>query len=112
VRSGGLRARLRAGPPAAAGTATLGTWLLPNKRRATVSWSGYDPQLQVLTAGLRSFAVQVRTDGGAWRWVTTSTTSRSWAFNAWKGPRYEVRVSPLERAGNRGAWITQTVSFR
>jgi uncharacterized protein YkwD len=97
---------------ASAGTAKLGTWLQSNKRRASVTWSGYDPQLQVLTAGLKSFAVQVRTDGGAWRWVTTSTTSRSWAFNAWKGHRYEVRVSPLDRAGNRGAWITQTVSFR
>ena len=96
---------------ASAAAPKLGTWLLSNKRLATVSWSGYDPQLQVLTAGLRSFAVQVRTDGAAWRSVATSTTSRSWTFNAWKGHRYEVRVSPLDRAGNRGAWVTSVVEY-
>jgi hypothetical protein len=97
---------------ASSGTPALGSWLTTNSRRATVSWSGYDPKLQVLTAGLRSFYVQVRTDGLTWKTVTTATTSRSWSFTAWKGHRYEVRVSPLDRAGNRGSWVTSVVDLR
>ena len=97
---------------ASTGTPALGSWLTANSRRATVSWSGYDPKLQVLTAGLRSFYVQVRTDGLTWKTVSTATTNRSWSFTVWKGHRYEVRVSPLDRAGNRGAWVTSVVDFR
>jgi uncharacterized protein YkwD len=97
---------------ASTGTPALGSWLTTNSRRATVSWSGYDPKLQVLTAGLRSFYVQVRTDGLTWKTVSTATTNRSWSFTVWKGHRYEVRVSPLDRAGNRGAWVTSVVDFR
>jgi hypothetical protein len=90
----------------------VGAWLSTYNRAVTVSWSGYDPRLQVLTAGLRSFAVQVRTDGGSWRTVASATTSQSWTFRAWKGHRYEVRVSPVDRAGNRGAWVTSAVGLR
>ena len=101
----------RTAAKAATGTTRL-TWLSTRTRSATVSWTGYDPRLQVLTAGLRSFAVQVRTDGGSWRSVTSGTTSHTWTFTAWTGHRYEVRVSPLDRAGNRGAWVTSVVDLR
>jgi uncharacterized protein YkwD len=93
-------------------TPTLGTWLASNKRLATVSWSGYDPRLQVLTAGLRSFAVQIRTDGGTWKIVSSATTSKSWTFYAWKGHHYEIRISALDRAGNRGAWVSSVLDWR
>ena len=102
----------RTAAKASTGTPVLGSWLTTNKRRATVTWSGFDPRLQVLTAGLRSYAVQVRTDGGVWKSVTWGTTSRSWSFNAWKGHYYDVRVRPLDRAGNRGVWVTSRVDLR
>src|SRR5438876_11024906 len=35
-------------------------------RSVKIAWTGYDPRLQVLTAGLRSYAIQRRTDGGTW----------------------------------------------
>jgi uncharacterized protein YkwD len=97
---------------AAMASPRVGAWLSTNNRAVTVSWSGYDPRLQVLTAGLRSFAVQIRTDGGSWRSVASSTTSNSWTFTAWKGHRYEVRVAPVDRAGNWGAWVTSVVGLR
>jgi uncharacterized protein YkwD len=96
----------------AASSHSLGTWTTLKTRTAKVNWSGYDPRLQVLTAGLRSFTVQIRTDGGAWRTVASSTTGASWSFRAWKGHRYDVRVSPLDRAGNRGSWVTSVFDLR
>jgi uncharacterized protein YkwD len=99
-------------PAVASSSRTLSAWATSRTRTATVSWAGYDPKLQVLTAGLRSFAVQVRTDGGSWRSVFASTTGRSWSFRAWRGHRYEVRVSALDRAGNRGTWVAQVVDLR
>jgi len=99
-------------PAVAASSRSLGAWTTTRTRTAKVSWSGYDPKLQVLTAGLRSFTIQVRTDGGAWRTIYSSTTNRAWSFRAWKGHRYEIRVSPLDRAGNRGTWVTSVVDLR
>jgi uncharacterized protein YkwD len=99
-------------PAVAASSRSFGAWITSTARTATVSWSGYDPRLQVLTAGLRSFTVQVRTDGGTWRTVYSSTTGTSWSFRAWKGHWYEIRVSPLDRAGNRGRWVSQIFDLR
>jgi uncharacterized protein YkwD len=96
----------------ASSSKSLGAWTSTRTRTANVSWAGYDPRLQVLTAGLRSFAVQVRTDGGSWRSVYSATTYRSWSFRAWTGHLYEVRVSALDRAGNRGGWVTSVVDLR
>jgi len=96
----------------AASSRSLGSWTTTKTRAAKVTWSGYDPRLQVLTAGLRSFTVQVRTDGGAWRTVYSSTTGTAWSFRAWKGHRYDVRVSPLDRVGNRGSWVTSVFDLR
>lgn len=69
----------------------------------TVRWTGGDPRLQVLTAGLRDYEVQRRVVGGTWRALgyrtTTSVTERL--------PRartYEYRIRARDRAGNRGDW--------
>ena len=94
---------------------SLGAWTLTATsatRLTKVTWSGYDPRLQVLTAGFRSFAVQIRMDGGSWRSVYSSTTLRSWTFRAWRGHYYEVRVSALDNKGNRGRWVTSVVDLR
>ena len=73
-------------------------------RLVTVSWRGGDVRLAVLTAGLRHYQVQVRTDGGAWRWFSTGTTSTSRSLRLWQGHTYVFRVRACDRVGNCGAW--------
>ena len=69
------------------------------------TWRGSDPLLQTHTAGLRDFAVQHRTDRGAWVTVSTATTStaRS-AVNRARRHWYGLRVRARDRAGNVGPW--------
>jgi uncharacterized protein YkwD len=73
-------------------------------RMVTVSWRGGDVRLAVLTAGLRNYQVQVRTDGGSWRWFSRATTSTSRSLRVWVGHRYVFRVRACDRVGNCGAW--------
>jgi uncharacterized protein YkwD len=73
-------------------------------RMVTVSWRGGDVRLAVLTAGLRHYQVQVRTDGGSWRWFATATTSTSRSLRLWTGHTYVFRVRACDRVGNCGAW--------
>ena len=81
-------------------------------RIAKVSWTGVDPRLQVLTSGLRSYAIQRRVDGGAWVTVLSSTTLRYMTFKLYLGHRYEFRILARDRAGNPGAWVTKAVDLR
>ena len=73
-------------------------------RTIAVSWRGGDVRLAVLTAGLRHYQVQVRTDGGSWRWFSTATTSTSRSIRLWLGHTYVFRVRACDRVGNCGAW--------
>jgi uncharacterized protein YkwD len=73
-------------------------------RTVSVTWRGGDIQLVVLTAGLRDYQVQVRTDAGAWRWFTTSTTRTSQAIRLWRGHAYDLRVRACDRRANCGSW--------
>src|SRR5262249_57397264 len=41
----------------ASSSKALGAWTTTSTRTAKVSWSGYDPKLQVLTAGLKSYSI-------------------------------------------------------
>jgi uncharacterized protein YkwD len=75
-------------------------------KRVTVSWSGADVPLQVLTSGLHSYQVQRRTDRGAWVTVATSTTVRSLTLDLAVNHTYEFRVAARDKAGNWGAWST------
>jgi hypothetical protein len=69
------------------------------------TWRGGDPALQTHTAGLRDYAVQMRVDNGAWRTVTSATTSTSRILaNRAGGHWYSLRVRARDRAGNVGAW--------
>jgi uncharacterized protein YkwD len=72
------------------------------------TWRGSDPLLQTHTAGLRDFAVQQRTDRGAWTTVSKATTStaRS-ATNRPGGHWYGLRVRARDRAGNVGPWSAE-----
>jgi len=87
-------------------------WTSSTTRTVKVTWSGSDPRLQVLTAGLNSFAVRVRVDGGAWTVISYSTTARSRTFTVRKGHLYEYRVSAKDNRGNRGAAVTTIVDMR
>jgi hypothetical protein len=69
------------------------------------TWRGGDPALQTHTAGLRDYAVQMRVDDGAWRNVTSATTSTSRTLvNRAGGHSYGVRVRARDRSGNLGPW--------
>jgi uncharacterized protein YkwD len=76
----------------------------PRHRTVTITWRGGDIRLVVLTAGLRYYQTQVRTDGGPWSWVSTGTTIRSRALRLWDGHVYTFRTRACDRAGNCGAW--------
>ncbi len=73
-------------------------------RLVTWSWSGDDILLAALTAGLRSFEIQRRVDGGAWISIWTSTGRRSWSTYVPAGHRISVRVRARDNAGNVGSW--------
>ncbi|HUQ79036.1 MAG TPA: CAP domain-containing protein [Patescibacteria group bacterium] len=92
-------AALRAGPTA-------------STRYTKLTWSGYDPKLQVLTAGLASFSVQRRVDGGAWTTAVTSTTYTSTSFKVVIGHVSEFRVAARDKKGNQGAWSTRVIDLR
>jgi uncharacterized protein YkwD len=71
-------------------------------------WSGRDTPLQTRTAGLRSFDVQYRTDGGSWHLVRDNITSTSLvALNRVPGHTYSFRVQSADRRGNLSAWTTE-----
>jgi uncharacterized protein YkwD len=81
-------------------------------RKVKLVWTGYDPRLQVLTAGLRSYYVQRRVDGGTWTSVLSSTTHRYTYLTLSRGHLYEFRFAARDRAGNAGAWVMRVVDLR
>ncbi len=76
--------------------------------RVTVRWTGGDPRLQVLTAGLRDYEVQRRVVGGAWRSLGFRTGT-SVTETLPRARTYEYRIRARDRAGNRGPWVLVTV---
>ena len=71
-------------------------------------WGGRDTPLQRRTAGLRSFDVQYRIDGGSWRLVRDNITSTSLvALDRVRGHTYSFRVQSADRRGNLSAWTTE-----
>jgi hypothetical protein len=72
-------------------------------------WTGYDPQLQTHTAGLRDFDVQYRIGSGSWTTVRNDTTSRSMSLSNRTGGRYYgIRVRATDRRGNVGPWTSES----
>lgn len=86
-----------------AGSATASTV------RVTVTWSGRDVPLQVLTSGLRDFQIQRRVNGGAWRTLYAGTTATRVVHTLARGARYEYRARARDRRGNYGAWSAPMV---
>jgi uncharacterized protein YkwD len=91
---------------------SLGSWDTSRTRYVTISWSGYDVRLQVLTSGLRSFVLQRSKDGGPWESVVSTTTLRKKTIKLWTGHTYTFRVAARDNAGNPLTWVTTTVDLR
>lgn len=102
----------RTGARATVTGATLRTGPTTSTRYARLTWSGYDPRLQVLTAGFASFTVQRRVDGGAWTTAVTSTTYTYTTFQVLLGHVTEFRVAGRDKKGNQGAWSTRVIDLR
>jgi uncharacterized protein YkwD len=78
-------------------------------KTVTVTWTGGDIRLQTLTAGFRHYQVQVRTNGGAWKWWSYGTTNAYRRIRVWGGKNYDLRVRACDRVGNCGTWRSQHV---
>jgi uncharacterized protein YkwD len=96
----------RTGARATTAAPTIAAGATPTTKKVTVSWTGADVQLQVLTSGFHSYQVQRRVDGGAWTTVWSSTTVRSMTLQLATNHTYEFRVAARDKAGNWGAWST------
>jgi uncharacterized protein YkwD len=70
----------------------------------SLAWSGTDPRLVTLTAGVRSYDVARRKRGGSWSTIRTGTTRTSLTGRYTVGARYEFRVRARDAAGNVGDW--------
>jgi len=71
--------------------------------KVTIRWTGGDTKLQILTAGFRTYQIQRRLDGGAWRAYADTTgthVTKSWP----RGHVVEFRVRAGDKAGNWGGW--------
>lgn len=99
-----LRGPDRTGARATTAKPTIAAGATAASKRVTVTWSGADVQLQVLTSGFHSFQVQRRVDGGAWKMVWIGTTAKSLTLDLAANHTYEFRVAARDKAGNWGAW--------
>ena len=76
-----------------------------------ISWRGGDIQLSVLTAGFLKYQIQRSLDGGAYVWITTSTTTPWRTFMLYSGHTWIFRIRACDKVGNCGAWRYVTVRF-
>jgi uncharacterized protein YkwD len=77
-------------------------------RDVTFTWSGQDQRLQTHTAGLRSFDIQMRLDGGKWRTVRDNTTrTRAFFPDRARGHWYRFRVQAADRRGTLSQWTSE-----
>jgi uncharacterized protein YkwD len=74
------------------------------RRSVIVSWSGYDVELSVLTAGLRDFRLQRKIGSGSWATITDWTTATSRSLTLDVGKTYRFRVRARDRSGNLSRW--------
>jgi uncharacterized protein YkwD len=79
------------------------------RAKVTVRWTGGDPRLQVLTAGLRDYEVQRRVLGGSWRSLGYRTTN-SVTETLPRARTYEYRIRARDKVGNRSTWVVITLS--
>jgi uncharacterized protein YkwD len=73
----------------------------------TFTWRGSDPRLQTLTAGIRSYDVQVRRDNAAWWTLRNDTTATSATMaNRPHGHWFSFRVQAADRRGTLSPWTS------
>jgi uncharacterized protein YkwD len=101
----------RTGAKAVARTPTVTAGSTSSRRKVTVSWSGADVRLQVLTSGLYTYWIQRQTDTAWWVTVTSNTTRTSKAFDLARHHTYHFRIRARDKAGNWGNWSTVGVSL-
>ena len=101
----------RTGARSTTKTPTVTAGATGGSKKVTVSWTGADVKLQVLTSGFHSWAVERRTDGGAWTRIWSSTTRGSMALDLPAGHTYEFRTAARDNAGNWGGWSTVTTTL-
>jgi hypothetical protein len=100
----GARARFRTSSNVAAGSLSTASGTTARKD-VTIRWTGGDIRLQVLTAGLKYYQVQIRRAGVYdWRDVRSATTATSMTKTLRKGRVYQFRIRAKDRAGNYGGW--------
>ena len=91
-------------------TGAVGRNVSVSRSGTTVSyaWAGADVRLQKRTAGLRSFDVQYRVDGGTWRKIRDNTTARGLDLaDRDRGHWYGFRVQAADQRGNLGSWSSE-----
>jgi uncharacterized protein YkwD len=91
-------------PPKASMTGAQMGKAVSGKRSATVSWSGTDVPLSVMTAGLKDFRLQRRVGSKSWVFVTDWTKATSKAFSLTVGKTYRFRVRARDMNGNKSTW--------
>ena len=79
-------------------------------RVMTTYWAGGDIRLQTLTSGFRHYQVQVRTNGGSWKWLSTATLRTQRSLRVYSGTTRDIRIRACDNAGNCGAWATQRLA--
>jgi len=100
----GAKARFRTSSNIAAETIATASTSTAHKD-VTIKWTCADVRLQVLTAGLKYFQVQVRVEGRYdWRDTKSSTTATSMVRSLVKGRVYQFRIRAQDKAGNYGRW--------
>jgi hypothetical protein len=72
-----------------------------------VHWWGRDRPLALRTAGLDSFSIQHKVQGGRWQTVIERTTARQATWNLRPGV-HAFRVRARDNLGNTGRWQTPT----
>ena len=75
-----------------------------------LAWSGTDPQPG---SGVASFELQVRANGGVWKTLLSSTTTRSLAYHAaLRTSRYTFRLRAKDHVENWGPWVSASAAAR
>jgi uncharacterized protein YkwD len=72
------------------------------------AWSARDVRLQTHTAGIRSYDLQYRVDGGTWKLIRNDTASTSIRLTSRAhGHIYSFRVQSKDRRGNLSRWTSE-----
>jgi len=89
-------------------TKPIPSWTLQSQVGGTIhwKWTAYDPTLQAHSAGIRSYDVDIRVNGGPWVHLRSNSTPVSCTMpNERPGSTWELRVRARDNAGNVSSWL-------